>query len=198
MAAKHITIARESGPKAGFNSYMNGRGRHLHRDEIREAGNAKAQFEAYCSLFGDQFGTVSGNGAARSESQRESVIAKLAAMLTGAPESTDDGVQAFEDDPEENDEVSILVARLAELGVTLPATETPRKAKSKPSPTAPVAKRVSWPMCAVIMRWCNRNGRKFEIVGKTGKGAGASYSVEVDGKALTPKGASDLIASIKA
>src|SRR2546423_873461 len=117
MAAKHIQIARSSGPKAGFNAYMNGRGQHLGRQsEIREAGNAKAQFEAYCSLFGDKFGKVSGNGATRSESQRESVIAKLAAMLTGAPESADDGVQVFEDE-EETDEVSVLLARLAELGV---------------------------------------------------------------------------------
>lgn len=64
MAAQHIKIAQENGPKAGFKAYI----ASLERSglpqvqdklaEIRSHGNAKAQFEFYCSTFGKFFGAT--------------------------------------------------------------------------------------------------------------------------------------------
>src|SRR5688572_22954250 len=53
MPQRHIIEARTNGAKAGFNSYLAAPGRK--RESITEAGNKRAQFAAYCAIFGDQF-----------------------------------------------------------------------------------------------------------------------------------------------
>lgn len=53
MAAKHLTIARTQGAKAGFNAYREivMRGGLPIKAELLAAGNKKAQFDFYCGKF---------------------------------------------------------------------------------------------------------------------------------------------------
>lgn len=108
MLAKHIQTAREDGPKAGFRSYMassapTARDRQA---QIRSAGNAKAQFEAYCAIFGEQFGNGRVRTAAveqHNEGRKQTLIERLAAKL-GV--STGDLDALVED---EDDNVGVVV-----------------------------------------------------------------------------------------
>lgn len=58
--AKHITIAREDGPKAGFNAWIEMMERsglpqvQERLAEVRAQGNKKAQFEYYCNVYGNK------------------------------------------------------------------------------------------------------------------------------------------------
>lgn len=53
MAARHLTIARTAGAKAGFSAYREivMRGGLPIKAELLAAGNKKAQFEFYCGKF---------------------------------------------------------------------------------------------------------------------------------------------------
>lgn len=64
MAAKHIEIAREDGPKAGFTAWITQMERsglpqvQERLAEVKAQGNRKAQFEYYCNVYGSKiFGT---------------------------------------------------------------------------------------------------------------------------------------------
>lgn len=169
----HIKLAREQGPKAGFNAYM---ASNIHtaadrREQIRSAGNKKAQFEAYCALFGSQFGPVKGAGAIRAEAQREDVresglLARLAALV---------GV-----------DTDTLAAKLNTVEV--PVVETPVE---KP---APVATRITWPMFWALVKAGKKAGVEVKITDKLDKG---SYAVSFDGENLTPEQASEIIGASK-
>lgn len=199
----HIALARTEGPKAGFNAYMATR---VHtaakrQAEIRSAGNKKQQFQAYCAIFGDQFGPVTGTGAVRSEAQRESVTEKLARLLSrdtvgveveapSAP-AVDPLVAALAE------KLGVSVEKLAEL-VSDEPVETPTPA---PAERTIEATRISWPMCGTLIRAAKKAGVEFEIVNKKGgKGTGkaASYAVKFDGSLLTPAQASEIIGTFKA
>lgn len=209
----HIQIARgeraidgRTGPKAAFDFYLsqNTPTAQAQRDEIRSAGNAKKQFTAYCAKFGDQFGIVNGNGAVRSEGQKDTVRETVARLLG----RTGNGVVAFEDN-EVEDEVDPLVKLLAErlnvsvetladiahgTNVAAPVVETPAPVKKQR--VAPTATRVSYRMAMAILRICNKHNVPFEITGKTGgEGTGqlADYAIKVNGQRVNPAEASALI-----
>lgn len=64
MAAAHVKIAREDGPKAGFNAWKEQMRRSglpqvkARLAEVEAQGNKKAQFDYYCAQYGKQiFGT---------------------------------------------------------------------------------------------------------------------------------------------
>jgi hypothetical protein len=63
MAARHITVARDEGAKAGYRFYMAQKAptARERQAEIRSAGNEKARFAAYCELFRDQLDGVTAN-----------------------------------------------------------------------------------------------------------------------------------------
>jgi hypothetical protein len=173
----HIQIARTQGAKAGFRHYL---AQHTptaaaRRAEIRSAGNSKAQFEAYCAIFGSQFGPVNGNGAVRAEEQREEV--------------------------RENGAVAELRRLAAKLGVRVVTDESPVENDTEDEAEVIVATRISWPMCMAVKKAVEREGKSFEITGKTGgKGTGkpADYAIKVAGRKQTPAQASAIIAKAKA
>lgn len=177
MSAAHIEIARTQGAKAGFRHYL---AQHTptaaaRRAEIRGAGNSKAQFEAYCAIFGSQFGPVSGNGAVRSEAQRVEV--------------------------RENGAIAELRRLAKKLGVNISVDESPVEDDTEDEAEVIVATRVSWPMCMAVKKAVEREGKTFEIVGKEGgKGTGkpADYAIKVNGRKQTPAQASAIIAKAKA
>jgi hypothetical protein len=178
----HIAIARSQGPKAGFNAYMATR---VHtaakrQAEIRSAGNKKQQFAAYCNIFGSQFGVVNGNGAIRSEGQREEV--------------RDNGVVA---------ELRAFAKRLG-LNVTIQDDEGDEPVVETPTPserTIPAAKRISFKMFMSLKKIATAEGATLVCTGKTG-GEGtddpADYALTWNGRKLTPEKASARIAASKA
>lgn len=174
---RHIELARTEGPKAGFRSYMasNVPTAAARREEIRSAGNSKAQFDAYCALFGDQFGSVKGAGAVRAESQREEVrenglLSRIAAKL------------------------NVSVQDLAKLASDEDEVVEPTSQKRE----IPAATRISFPMAMALKKIATKQGVKFEITSKDGQGHTADYGVKFDGRKLTPKKASAIIAASKA
>lgn len=174
----HITEARTNGAKSGFNAYMATR---VHtaakrQAEIRSAGNKKQQFAAYCAIFGDQFGTVSGNGAVRSaeqvvEVQENGLIATLASKLGISAKKLAALVENDEDNADEH-------------------TTTER--------VIPAATRISWPMAMALKKIATKSGRTFEITDKSGVGRTADYTCKIAGRRLTPARASALIGESKA
>lgn len=124
--AAHIRTARESGAKAGFNAYMrtNAPTARERQDEIRAAGNKKAQFAVYCEIFADQLGTTP-SAATRSNDQRVSVIERIARKLGVSTSELNDLI-----DEDEN-----------EVGVQVEAT-TPRKPAQARAGRKPAAKSV--------------------------------------------------------
>lgn len=218
--SRHILIARTEGAKAGFNAYM---ATKVHtaaarQAEIRSAGNKKAQFNAYCAIFGDQFGTVNGNGAVRSNEQVDDARDSVLAALQGDPEATIQklarllgrkapvvqgrrsvGVQVF--DQEADDEVTTVDAS-ADGGILsrIAAASAPVAPAKKAAPKVEreiVATRISFPMAMSIRGFCTKQGWEFEITDKTGKGSTADYTVVVNGVALSPVEASEIIAVAK-
>lgn len=189
MATAHIEVARGTrevegrvGPKAAFEFYM---GQSIPtaratQDEIRSAGNKKRQFEAYCAKFGHQFGPVNGNGAVRSEGQREDsrenglsaeqegIIEKLARKLGVSAKTVAAVVAESDEDESDEDEVEPIVAT-----------------------------RISFPMAMALKRAANDWDVEFEITGKTGKGHTANYACTFDGEDLTPEEASEIIGEWK-
>lgn len=211
--SKHITLARTVGPKAGFNAYM---ATKVHtaaerQAEIRSAGNKKAQFDAYCAIFGDQFGPVKGAGAARSNEQRTEVVENGTSLLQrlGIRKANDTvGVEAFEQD-EVDPVVAALAAKLdipvetlVELaGANVSATVAETKPTTTTTRTIPVAKRISWPMAMALKKIATKQGVAFSITSKTGgEGTGeqSNYGIKFAGHKLTPQQASEIIGASKA
>lgn len=103
MAAQHIKIAQESGPKAGFKAYiasLEKSGLPQVKDklaQIKAQGNAKAQFEFYCATFGRYFGATP---------VKTDEIDKLRALVEQAQarlsELTDEGVGVVVEKPSRN------------------------------------------------------------------------------------------------
>lgn len=92
MPSKHIIEAIENGPKAGFRAYCTeaarGRGGLAHvlatQEAILTAGNAKAQFDAYCAKFGDQWNKPKASKRARKVEPEVSMRDRLAALARSA------------------------------------------------------------------------------------------------------------------
>lgn len=172
----HISLANTVGPKAGFDAYMAGtvHTAEARRAEIRSAGNKKAQFNAYCALFGDQFKPVSGNGAVHSAEQVEDVKDSLLSRIA--------------------QKLGVTVAELAEVVEDEPETPVaPRE--------IPAATRISWPMAMTLKKLATKSGQTFEITSKSGgKGTDelANYGITLGGSVLNPSQASALIAASKA
>lgn len=120
--ASHIRTAQTEGPKAGFTAYME----HLERSglptvqeklaTIKAAGNKKAQFEAYCAMFGKHFGTTP-----QKSDEFEALKAQLAEVTAalGALQAGGTGVQVVEDEDTSLDEIE---------DVPTPTRSTPRSA----------------------------------------------------------------------
>jgi hypothetical protein len=197
--ATHIALAQTEGAKAGFRHYM---AQTVHtaaerRAEIRSAGNSKRQFEAYCAIFGDQFRPVSGNGAVRSQAQREDVSEDGAlTLLRRAAEK-----------------LGFSVVKDEAVGVVV---EAPAKTKAAPKvkeSEVQAPERISWRMVQALMGRSKAWGESFEITDKdvdtitTQNGREIqvndyhlTYTFE-DGDVhedITPEFASELIAEFKA
>lgn len=222
MSPKHIAIARQevtvegrTGPRAAFDFYMGQKvpTAHTRQERIRSAGNKKAQFTAYCTEFGSLWAgaPISGNGVVHSESQKESLIEKLANRLNG---NRDNGVQAFveKDEPTVDpivqglaDKLGVSVEKLAEIALTSDDSAVEAPVAVTPAPvvkrTVPVATRISYKMAMSLLRICNKHNVVFEITGKTGggdTGQPADYSIKIDGLPISATEASTLIAANKA
>lgn len=211
MSPAHLQVAHgertfegRTGPKAAFDFYMSQKV-HTARErqaEIRSAGNKKAQFPVYCDIFGLFADTkVKTAGAVHGVEQSELVAEDILAALQGDPQATLNalakrfavkapvvqgrrsvGVQVF--DQEQDDDV-------------VPTVETSTTRNLRVATPAPiVAKRISFKMCMAVKRVCTKKGLDFSIEGKTG-GDGtdslADYTITVNGVALSPKEASDII-----
>ena len=98
MAARHITVARDEGAKAGYRFYMAQKAptARERQAEIRSAGNEKARFAAYCELFRDQLDGVTANPVVqeRVEDEQEGLLQRFAEFL-GVERS---GVQVIADE----------------------------------------------------------------------------------------------------
>lgn len=143
--AKHIQVANTLGAKAGFKAYMatSAPTAAERQAEIRSAGNSKAQFVAYCDIFGDQLKGPKATAAvsSKSDDERASTIERVLRLLgkDGSADSDDDtpgaSIQVVEDEPEApsideltTDELlDLLVARLQ--GDEVPASK-PSKARN--------------------------------------------------------------------
>lgn len=119
--AKHIEIAREDGPKAGFNAWIDMMERsglpqvQERLAEVREQGNKKAQFEYYCNVYGDKiFGRQSrssnvvhedtnlGDLAENAGSDVQELFAQFLALVgKGQPQADDEDTSL--DDVDEDD-----------------------------------------------------------------------------------------------
>lgn len=108
MAAKHIEIARNDGPKAGFNAWMEMMERsglpqvQERLAEVRSQGNKKAQFEYYCNVYGNKIFAQNANVTHEDEPQTtlpgvgkdvqalfQQFLAAIGQTPTGATEAED-------------------------------------------------------------------------------------------------------------
>lgn len=208
MSAAHIQIARgerefdgRTGPKAAFDFYV-GHPTVASRDNlatIRSAGNKKQQFAAYCSIHGEKFGPVNGNGAVRSTEQveevKESLTARLAARLSRNTEP---------EAPAEEVSHDVTVEAIAKsLGIDASAlsalvNESKPVTKGSTKREIPTPERISFPMAMAIKKICTRNEWEFAFTSKTGQGRTANYGITVNGESLSPDEASTLIGEAKA
>lgn len=227
MKAAHIQIARgerqfegRTGPKAAFDFYMAQTVPTAAetRETIADSGNRKVQFNTYCSLFGGQFGRVNGNGAVRSNKQVDEAREDILAALQGDPEATikklarllggkkapvvqgrrETGVQVFDQealDEAPTADTSVADSIVSRLAVASVPVEAPKAATK--TERVLVANRISYPMAMAVLGFCRKQNWEFEITDKTGKGHNADYTIVVNGIALSPAEASEIIAASK-
>jgi hypothetical protein len=140
MAARHLEIAREDGPKAGFKAWkeqMSRSGLPQVKARLREVeaqGNTKAQFDYYCAQYGKQiFGTGTRNATPAPEAAgqltTEELTAKFAEFL--ASQGIGEAPEAVEGDSlDEIDEDAAVEAYTRSSGTT-------RKSRKSTTPAEP-------------------------------------------------------------
>lgn len=213
MRTSHLTIASEDGAKAGFRAYMasNAPLAEKRREEIRSAGNGAKQFNAYCAFFKKDLDRIAAERRAaeqRDDVQDNIVSADELDSFQGVPESVvrklarllgrDTGVQAFEDD-EQDDELN------EPDNIDEPVTVVEKGVKQVVNRyEAPVATRITWPMCLALFGRAKAFNESVTITGRDGDNA-QSYDYHLDiefddgsvAEDITPESASELIGEWK-